>query len=31
MLDELCAGAAELERTVQRYQPRLVAIVGLTA
>jgi len=30
-LDELRAGAAELERTVRRYQPRLVAIVGLTA
>ena len=29
--DELRAGAAELEQTVRRYQPRLVAIVGLTA
>ena len=31
LLEELRAGAAELERTVRRYQPRLVAIVGLTA
>jgi TDG/mug DNA glycosylase family protein len=29
--DELRAGAAELERTVRRYGPRLVAMVGLTA
>jgi TDG/mug DNA glycosylase family protein len=29
--DELHAGAAELEQTVTRDQPRLVAIVGLTA
>jgi TDG/mug DNA glycosylase family protein len=29
--EELRAGAAELERTVRHYQPRLVAIVGLTA
>jgi TDG/mug DNA glycosylase family protein len=30
-LGELRAGAAELERVVRRYQPRLVAMVGLTA
>ena len=30
-LDELRAGAATLVGTVRRYQPRLVAIVGLTA
>jgi TDG/mug DNA glycosylase family protein len=30
-LDELRAGAAELEQTVGRHQPRLVTIVGLTA
>jgi double-stranded uracil-DNA glycosylase len=29
--DELRAGAAELERTVRRHRPRLVAMVGLTA
>jgi TDG/mug DNA glycosylase family protein len=29
--EELRAGAIELERTVRRYQPRLVAVVGLTA
>jgi TDG/mug DNA glycosylase family protein len=29
--DELRAGAAELEQTVRRYLPRLVAMVGLTA
>jgi TDG/mug DNA glycosylase family protein len=29
--DELRGGAAELERTVRRHRPRLVAIVGLTA
>lgn len=29
--DELRAGAAELERLVERLQPRLVAIVGVTA
>lgn len=29
--DELRAGAAELERTVRRHLPRLVAMVGLTA
>jgi TDG/mug DNA glycosylase family protein len=29
--DELRAGAAALERTVERYQPALVAMVGLTA
>ena len=29
--DELRAGAAELEATVRRHAPRLVAIVGLTA
>ena len=31
LLAELRAGAAELERTVADYQPRLLAIVGLTA
>jgi len=31
LVDELRAGATELERTVRRYRPRLVAIVGLTA
>ena len=30
-LDELRAGAAELEATVRRYAPRLVCVVGLTA
>lgn len=29
--EELREGAAELERTVRRHQPRLVAVVGLTA
>jgi double-stranded uracil-DNA glycosylase len=29
--EELRAGAAELERTVRRHRPRLVAVVGLTA
>jgi double-stranded uracil-DNA glycosylase len=29
--DELRAGALVLERTVRRHQPRLVAVVGLTA
>lgn len=29
--EELRAGAAELERTVREHQPRLVAVVGLTA
>jgi double-stranded uracil-DNA glycosylase len=29
--DELRGGAAELERTVRRHRPRLVAMVGLTA
>jgi double-stranded uracil-DNA glycosylase len=29
--DELRAGAAQLERTVERYAPRLVAVLGLAA
>jgi TDG/mug DNA glycosylase family protein len=29
--EELRAGAADLERTVREHQPRLVAVVGLTA
>src|SRR5215218_5573211 len=31
MLDELRSGAAELDRTVRHFQPRLVAILGVTA
>lgn len=30
-LEELRDGAVELERTVRRYEPRLLAVVGLTA